>query len=289
MDKQQAQQLVDAARSLIVAHRSVADKTEYFAAIIEQIGNHTVVSTEFVLPEYWYTPNCPEATEWAKAIEDRDPAKDKRHTHNYITSSALGSVGVPIGTLITNAQFIEHVYLPWKAEQEKPRYWRLIKDYSEDGDFLLLKVGKVYPANDDGKKNTMPIERIAELYPNAWEPASEKDYLAQESGKKKDIDTVGNCANCGVEFHIHKPEQGAPFDESKTQRPDTDISNLTESPKFDPEQADWDRMYFAESEDATGVVVYATNASEWLFITNSGEWPLSICTHIDHEPIQRRN
>jgi hypothetical protein len=60
-------------------------------------------------------------------------------------------------------------------------------------------------------------------------------------------------------------------------------------PKFDPNTSDWDRMYFAESEDATGIVVYATNTSEWLFITNNGEWPLSICTHIDHEPIERRN
>lgn len=38
----------------------------------------------------------------------------------------------------------------------------------------------------------------------------EKNKIEEAANKLDDIDTVGTCANCGVEFHIHKNFQDEP-------------------------------------------------------------------------------
>ena len=72
-----------------------------------------------------------------------------------------------------------------------------------------------------------------------------------------------------------------------TNQPDYDVSNV--APKFDPNTADKTKMYFAVHEEyGRGVVWYA--AGDWWF--ESGEeaaGDITNCTHIDHEPIERRN
>jgi hypothetical protein len=35
--------------------------------------------------------------------------------------------------------------------------------------------------------------------------------MKQKSGEEEYIDTVGKCANCGVEFHIHKIKEKAKY------------------------------------------------------------------------------
>lgn len=243
MDKQQAQQLVDAARSLISAHRLVADKGEYLTTIIEQIGSHTVVSTEFVLPELWYVENCKEATEWATERWGKMVPFEFKDEVCIASDSSLSPQSGHVSRLdwlsertkITRDQFIQHVWKPWKAGQEKPRYWKDIRTGE------INRIGE----------HCMPESEFVII-------ATESEYLAQEA--------------------------------AKTQRPDTDISNLTDPPKFDPETADKTKMYFAvHPEFGEGIIHFS--CKNWFFYNPKAyRGPKAEeCTHIDHEPIQRRN
>lgn len=47
----------------------------------------------------------------------------------------------------------------------------------------------------------MDTNRLAFIRGANWQKQQEVSLLDQEN----DIDIVGKCANCGVEFHIHKP------------------------------------------------------------------------------------
>jgi hypothetical protein len=60
-------------------------------------------------------------------------------------------------------------------------------------------------------------------------------------------------------------------------------------PKFDPNTADKSKMYFAvHPKIGEGVVWYKYN--NWGFETSvDNDEDISNCTHIDHEPIERRN
>ena len=48
---------------------------------------------------------------------------------------------------------------------------------------------------------TFAIEFAEWLVKNCFIPDVSNSLLLDEAN---DIDTIGNCANCGVEFHIHK-------------------------------------------------------------------------------------
>ena len=141
------------------------------------------------------------------------------------------------------------------GQQEKPRYWKCV------GGYVNFEIGKVYPENYVAANSAeFDIKTVVEAlsgFPEEWQPATEAEYLAQEA--------------------------------AKTQRPDTSISNLTEPPKFNPLTADKTKMYYAVDPEFGEGVVHCREG-EWQF--DSSEWTcmsITDLTHIDHEPITRRN
>ena len=314
---------------------AAANTSVLYTLLIEQIGNHTVVSTEFVLPELWYVENCKEATEWANTQYPSEAWVNMEFIGNNLNE--MGTVSGFNGKRgsreeITRDQFIEHVWKPWKAEQEKPRYWRLINDNGYGLPYFKLGI---FQSDFCHRIGSSTVIQMAETFPEDWQPATEAEYLAQEAAKRKDIGTV--MAEAGIDISS-QAEQGTPFDEAKTQRPDTDISNLTEPkfkvgdevelpdgatgkikeldmgramvklhnstfnrlpyiedlkpyapPKFDLETADKTKMYFGTCQKWGDGIVYYRH-KEWVFDTFTRTcMHISDCTHIDHEPIQRRN
>jgi hypothetical protein len=71
-----------------------------------------------------------------------------------------------------------------------------------------------------------------------------------------------------------------------TNQPDYDVSNV--APKFDHNTADKSKIYYAVHERYNeGVVSYGGGA--WNFQHKGFRGTIYGCTHIDHEPIERRN
>lgn len=275
--------------------------------LVEQIGTHTVVSTEFALPEHWYVPNCPEATEWAKAVCSDKGSWDTWHKYLYIMNSkefASSAINTPLRsyTHITHDQFITHVYLPWKAEKEKPKYWKRIADPNQ-----MFKIDSIHEGELDGDNHIIVIDIRSKK--NLWQPATESEYLAQEAAKQSDVSNVekpkfkvGDRVESLHEFPlcgVKKGEVGTVVNvglhglkvEFLAQPMDL-ANNLVKPytpPKFDPTTADKTKMYFAVHKEYGNGIVSFQSGDWWFSNALAQDKEISHCTHIDHEPIQRRN
>lgn len=147
------------------------------------------IQQEFVLPEKWYVENFDLATEWAKAndtIGDSLSFKNYQYVgncHDYVVNAWQEE---PYShTQITRQQFINLVYNPWRAQQEKPRYWKCM----DDG-FDLFEKGRIYPSKSKGDKfpaHDYHINAFScnERWPLRMQPATEAEYLEQESKKQE--------------------------------------------------------------------------------------------------------
>lgn len=257
--------MLDAVRAMIKA----LDKFEL--VLVEQIGTHTVVSTDFVLPEHWYVENCSEATEWTKEnyalnhTSDFDKGK-------FIAKFSMGSKAYNTHkgalkdgcTQTSQAQFITHVYNPWKEEQSANNgtYFDRGTPFDED------KTQRVdLDVSNMVEQPKFKVGDMVELFDgDDWQKGLIVEALKGDSYT--------------IQFSYYS--RSALSSQLRLYTP----------PKFDPTTADKTKMYFAvHPVFREGIIKY--NGFEWLFTNHSVSATTLVsylnCTYIDHEPIQRRN
>ena len=101
------------------------------------------------------------------------------------------------------------------------RYLKAQKNWDDEhnqtslkpGDYIQIKeiVDGIGIGYSDGKKYLLFNTKHIDSWLSLWElmPQDFNPHAAPKLGDvthKGVIDTIGNCANCGVEFHIHKDE-----------------------------------------------------------------------------------
>lgn len=167
--------------------KSAAENLNQSVVILTEIINGiSVVQADFVLPENWYVENSKEATEWAESNWTGDTPIEQLAfmSYNYISNTGkFGSNGHynldGKSSEITHDQFITHVYKPWK-DSLKHGYWMYV-----GVDFPKM-LGVIYPGTSKctPEAHFTVYEVATHYHRNAWQPATEAEYLAQEAAKQ---------------------------------------------------------------------------------------------------------
>jgi hypothetical protein len=119
-----------------------------------------------------------------------------------------------------------------------------------------------------------------------------EDILVEQIGKHNVISTAPR-----IEYDALNKVTGWKPNQVLTEQPDYNLSNVTQpgydvsnvAPKFDPNTADKNKMYFAVHPEYGEGVVWHRAEGWWFESKEEASANITNCTHIDHEQIQRKN